>query len=162
MGNYKVGKKIQSVQDFQSHLDNGDDSFYLLNRANKYQRFPKTFWFREGYGTVRNQIKLGMVYEALPAESADMEPLFKDEEFLSLHTWLMTAAIPGDFIQIFENDQYLGGIVVTEDSNTYEDILSKSILSKTVRDIAYGWGVQLMYDNKTNQCVRVDIMEVEE
>ena len=161
MGNYKVGKKIQSVQDFQSHLDNGDDSFYLLNRANKYQRFPKTFWFREGYGTVRNQIKLGMVYEALPAESVDMEPLFEDDEFLSFHTWLMTSANPGDYIQIYENDECLGGIAVSKDPNLYEDILSKNILAKTVRDIAYGWGVQLTYDDEAHQCVRVDLMEVE-
>ena len=157
MSEYKVGKKIQSVQDFQSHLDKGDDSFYLLNRANKYQRFPKTFWFREGYGTVRNQIKLGMVYEALPAESVDMEPLFKDDVNMSFHTWLMTCVNPGDLVQIYENDEFIAAIKIGEETDSYEDILTKTILAKTVRDIIYDSALNGPSDD--NQCIRVDLID---
>ena len=83
MSNYKVGLKIESVQDFQSHLDKGDDSFYILNMSNRHQRFPKDWFYKTKYGTVRNMIVLGKIYEAIPIDiNSDTIPLFEYQEKL--------------------------------------------------------------------------------
>lgn len=157
MSEYKVGKKIKSVQDFQDHLDKGDDSFYILNHAKRYQRFPKEFFYKEKFGTLRNQIKLGMIFEALPAESVDMEPLFKDDINMSLHTCLMIYANSGDLVQIYENDELIVGIIIDKETDSYEDILSNTILAKTVRDIVYE--VALNGPSDDNQCIRMDLID---